>query len=840
MAREFSLEKTRNIGIMAHIDAGKTTTTERVLYYTGKIHKIGETHEGASQMDWMEQEQERGITITSAATTAQWNGYRVNIIDTPGHVDFTVEVERSLRVLDGAVTVLDAKAGVEPQTETVWRQATTYGVPRIVFANKMDATGADFIMSLESLEKRLGVQGVAIQLPIGAEDTFEGIIDLIKMKAVYFEGAKGENVIYKEIPEEYMAQAEEYRAKMLDQAATYDDDLLMKVLEGEEVTEEEIKAAIRKGTLAVELFPVLCGSAYKDKGVQPMLDAVIDFLPAPTDIPSIKGTDEDGNEVERHASDDEPFSALAFKIMADPFVGKLTFFRVYSGTCQSGSYVLNSTKDKKERLGRILQMHANKRNEIDEVYAGDIAAAVGFKNTTTGDTICDEKNFVILEKMEFPEPVIQLAIEPKTKQDQDKLSNGLIKLAEEDPTFKTFTNPETGDTVIAGMGELHLDVIVDRLKREFKVEANVGAPQVAYRETITQAAECEGKYVKQSGGRGQYGHVWIKFEPNEGKGFEFVDAIVGGAVPREYINSVKVGLEDALETGMIAGYPVLDVKATLFDGSYHDVDSSEMAYKVAASLALKNAAKKCGPVLLEPIMAVEVTAPSEYLGSVMGDISSRRGMIEGQEERGNAVSVQASVPLSEMFGYATDLRSFTQGRGNYTMQFDRYEAAPKSIREEIIKKNGMDTYKKVESRSLEQQLMSLYEEVERYKDLKARLYQDMVDGIVSREEYHEYNQRFTEKMQKAEKAKQETEEKKEKLSAEEKRMHPWIEDFKKYKNIQSLDRKAVVTLIEQIIVYSKEQIEIQFKYSDEMQEMIEAVQIIRERQERKGEFVCGA
>ena len=552
----------------------------------------------------------------------------------------------------------------------------------------MDATGADFIMSLESLEKRLGVQGVAIQLPIGAEDTFEGIIDLIKMKAVYFEGAKGENVTYKEIPEEYMAQAEEYRAKMLDQAATYDDDLLMKVLEGEEISEEEIKAAIRKGTLAVELFPVLCGSAYKDKGVQPMLDAVIDFLPAPTDIPSIKGTDEDGNEVERHASDDEPFSALAFKIMADPFVGKLTFFRVYSGTCQSGSYVLNSTKDKKERLGRILQMHANKRNEIDEVYAGDIAAAVGFKSTTTGDTICDEQHPVILESMEFPEPVIQLAIEPKTKQDQDKLSNGLIKLAEEDPTFKTFTNPETGDTVIAGMGELHLDVIVDRLKREFKVEANVGAPQVAYRETITQAAECEGKYVKQSGGRGQYGHVWIKFEPNEGKGFEFVDAIVGGAVPREYINSVKVGLEDALETGMIAGYPVLDVKATLFDGSYHDVDSSEMAYKVAASLALKNAAKKCGPVLLEPIMAVEVTAPSEYLGSVMGDISSRRGMIEGQEERGNAVSVQASVPLSEMFGYATDLRSFTQGRGNYTMQFDRYEAAPKSIREEIIKKNG--------------------------------------------------------------------------------------------------------------------------------------------------------
>ena len=679
MSREFSLEKTRNIGIMAHIDAGKTTTTERVLYYTGKIHKIGETHEGASQMDWMEQEQERGITITSAATTAQWNGYRVNIIDTPGHVDFTVEVERSLRVLDGAVTVLDSKAGVEPQTETVWRQATTYGVPRIVFCNKMDATGADFIMSLESLEKRLGVHGVALQLPIGAEDTFEGIIDLIKMKAVYFEGTKGENVIYKDIPEEYLDQANEYHAKMLDAAASYDDDLMMKVLEEEEPTEEEVKAAIRKGVLAVELFPVLCGSAYKDKGVQPMLDAVIDFLPAPTDIPSIKGIDEDGNEIEKHASDEEPFAALAFKIMADPFVGRLTFFRVYSGTVDSGSYVLNSTKDKKERLGRILQMHANKRNEIQTVYAGDIAAAVGFKNTTTGDTICDEKNFVILEKMEFPEPVIELAIEPKTKQDQDKLGVGLSKLAEEDPTFRTFTNPETGDTVIAGMGELHLDVIVDRLRREYKVEANVGAPQVAYRETIKTAAECEGKYVKQSGGRGQYGHVWIKFEPNEGKGFEFVDAIVGGSVPREYINSVKVGLEDALATGMIAGYPVLDVKATLFDGSYHDVDSSEMAYKVAASMALKAAGKKCDPVILEPIMAVEVTAPAEYLGSVMGDVSSRRGMIEGQEERGNAVTVQASIPLSEMFGYATDLRSFTQGRGNYTMIFDRYEPVPKSL-----------------------------------------------------------------------------------------------------------------------------------------------------------------
>jgi elongation factor G len=688
MAREFSLEKTRNIGIMAHIDAGKTTTTERVLYYTGRIHKIGETHDGASQMDWMEQEQERGITITSAATTAHWKGYRVNIIDTPGHVDFTVEVERSLRVLDGAVTVLDSKAGVEPQTETVWRQATTYGVPRIVFCNKMDATGADFIMSVESIDKRLGANAVAIQLPIGAETEFEGIIDLIKMKAVYFEGPKGENVVYKEIPEDLKDMAEDYRMRMIDKAADFDEDLMMKVLEEEEITEEEIKNAIRKGTLAVELFPVLCGSAYKDKGVQLMLDAVIDFLPAPTDIPSIKGEDEHGNEVLRHASDEEPFSALAFKIMTDPFVGKLTFFRVYSGTVESGSYVLNATKDKKERLGRILQMHANTRKEIDKVYAGDIAAAVGFKNTTTGDTICDEKNFVILEKMEFPEPVIELAIEPKTKADQDKLGIALSKLAEEDPTFRTSTNKETGDTIIAGMGELHLDVIVDRLKREFKVEANVGAPQVAYRETIKASAECEGKYVKQSGGHGQYGHVWIKFEPNEGKGFEFVDAVVGGSVPREYINSVKVGLEDALERGMIAGYPVLDVKATLFDGSYHDVDSSDAAYKVAASLALKAAAKKCDPVILEPIMAVEVVAPAEYLGSVMGDVSSRRGMIEGQEDRGNAVVVQASVPLSEMFGYATDLRSFTQGRGNYTMQFDRYEPVPKSIKEEIIKKNG--------------------------------------------------------------------------------------------------------------------------------------------------------
>ena len=685
--RAYPLERTRNIGIMAHIDAGKTTTTERILFYTGKTHKIGEVHEGAATMDWMEQEQERGITITSAATTAQWNGYRVNIIDTPGHVDFTVEVERSLRVLDGAVTVLDAKAGVEPQTETVWRQATTYGVPRIVFANKMDATGADFIMSLESLEKRLGVQGVAIQLPIGAEDTFEGIIDLIKMKAVYFEGAKGENVIYKEIPEEYMAQAEEYRAKMLDQAATYDDDLLMKVLEGEEVTEEEIKAAIRKGTLAVELFPVLCGSAYKDKGVQPMLDAVIDFLPAPTDIPSIKGTDEDGNEVERHASDDEPFSALAFKIMADPFVGKLTFFRVYSGTCQSGSYVLNSTKDKKERLGRILQMHANKRNEIDEVYAGDIAAAVGFKNTTTGDTICDEKNFVILEKMEFPEPVIQLAIEPKTKQDQDKLSNGLIKLAEEDPTFKTFTNPETGDTVIAGMGELHLDVIVDRLKREFKVEANVGAPQVAYKETFTKPVDVEYKYAKQSGGRGQYGHCKVKFEPMDPNGeetFKFESTVVGGAIPKEYIPAVGEGIEEAAQAGILGGFPVLGVHANVYDGSYHEVDSSEMAFHIAGSMAFKEAMAKASPVLLEPIMKVEVTMPEEYMGDVIGDINSRRGRIEGMDDIGGGKMVKAYVPLAEMFGYSTDLRSKTQGRGNYSMFFEKYEPVPKSVQEKVL------------------------------------------------------------------------------------------------------------------------------------------------------------
>ncbi len=688
MARDYSLEMTRNFGIMAHIDAGKTTTTERVLYYTGRTHNIGETHDGASQMDWMEQEKERGITITSAATTAFWKDHRFNIIDTPGHVDFTIEVERSLRVLDGAVTVLDSKAGVEPQTETVWRQATTYGVPRIVFSNKMDATGADFIMSYESIGKRLGANAVAIQLPIGAEQSFEAIIDLVKMQAVYFEGAKGEKLVYKEIPAEYKDQAEEYRMIMLDKISNYDDDLMMKVLEEEPVTEEEIKAAIRKGTLAVDLFPVLCGSAYKNKGVQLVLDAVIDFLPAPTHIPAIKGVDAEGNEIEKHASDEEPFAALAFKVMTDPFVGKLTFFRVYSGKVTSGSYVLNSTKDQRERLGRILQMHANKREEITEVYAGDIAAAVGLKNTTTGDTLCDEDAFVILESMEFPEPVISVAIEQKTKNAQDKLGLALAKLAEEDPTFKTYTNEETGDTIIAGMGELHLDVIVDRLRREFKVEANVGAPQVSYRETIKDAADVEGKFVRQSGGRGQYGHVWIKFEPNEGKGFEFVDAIVGGSVPREYIGSVKAGLEDALKNGIIAGYPVLDIKATLFDGSYHDVDSSEMAYKIAASMALKASAKKCRPVILEPMMKVEVVAPAEYMGSVMGDVSSRRGRIEGQEDRGNAVMVTSMIPLANMFGYATDLRSFTQGRGNYTMQFDHYEEVPKSISEEIIKKNS--------------------------------------------------------------------------------------------------------------------------------------------------------
>ena len=692
MACEFPLEKTRNIGIMAHIDAGKTTTTERVLYYTGKIHKIGETHDGGSQMDWMVQEKERGITITSAATTAHWKGYRINIIDTPGHVDFTVEVERSLRVLDGAVTVLDSKAGVEPQTETVWRQATTYGVPRIVFSNKMDATGADFIMSLNSLNSRLGANAVALQLPIGAEDTFEGVIDLLKMKAIYFDGAEGIDVIEKEIPAEYVDQAEEYHQTLLEAAASFDDDLMMQILEGEEPAIEDVKAAIRKGTIAVELFPVLCGSAYKDKGVQPMLDAVIDYLPAPTDIPAIKGVDAEGNEVDRHASDEEPFSALAFKVMTDPFVGKLTFFRVYSGVATAGSYVLNSTKDKKERLGRILLMHANTRKEIDEVYAGDIAAAVGFKNTTTGDTLCAENDFVILEKMEFPEPVIELAIEPKTKADQNKLGEALVKLAEEDPTFRTSTNPETGDTIIAGMGELHLDVIVDRLKREFHVEANVGAPQVAYRETITQAAECEGKYIKQSGGRGQYGHVVIDMYPLEPgsnpKGYEFINDIKGGVIPGEYIPAVDKGIQEQLKAGPLAGYPVVDMGIRLHFGSYHDVDSSELAFKLAASIAFKEGFKKAKPVLLEPIMKVEVETPEENTGDVIGDLSRRRGMLRGQESEVTGVKIHAEVPLSEMFGYATQLRSLTKGRASYTMEFLKYDDAPNNVAQAVIEARG--------------------------------------------------------------------------------------------------------------------------------------------------------
>ncbi|MER2057433.1 MAG: elongation factor G [Niallia sp.] len=689
MAREFSLENTRNIGIMAHIDAGKTTTTERVLYYTGRIHKIGETHEGASQMDWMEQEQERGITITSAATTAQWKGNRVNIIDTPGHVDFTVEVERSLRVLDGAVAVLDAQSGVEPQTETVWRQATTYGVPRVVFVNKMDKIGADFLYSLKTLHERLQANAHAIQLPIGAEDQFEGIIDLVEMKATFYGNDLGTDIQEREIPEEYKELAEEYHEKLVEAVAELDEDLMEKYLGGEEITTDELKAAIRKGTVNVEFYPVICGSAFKNKGVQKMLDAVIEYLPSPLDVPAIKGTAPDSDEViEKHSSDDEPFAALAFKVMTDPFVGKLTFFRVYSGTLSSGSYVQNSTKGKRERVGRILQMHANSRQEITEVYAGDIAAAVGLKDTTTGDTLCDEKNLVILESMEFPEPVIELSIEPKSKADQDKMTTALQKLQEEDPTFRAHTNQETGQVIIAGMGELHLDILVDRMRREFKVEANVGAPQVAYRETFRSSAAVEGKFTRQSGGRGQYGHVWIEFAPNEeGKGFEFENAIVGGVVPREYIAPVQAGLEDALQRGVLAGYPLVDIKAKLFDGSYHDVDSSEMAFKIAASMALKNAASKCNPVILEPVMKVEVIIPEEYMGDIMGNITSRRGRVEGMEARGNAQVVRAMVPLSEMFGYATTLRSSTQGRGVFSMVFDHYEEVPKSISEEIIKKN---------------------------------------------------------------------------------------------------------------------------------------------------------
>lgn len=689
MAREFSLDKTRNIGIMAHIDAGKTTTTERVLFYTGRIHKIGETHEGASQMDWMEQEQERGITITSAATTAQWKGHRVNIIDTPGHVDFTVEVERSLRVLDGAVAVLDAQSGVEPQTETVWRQATTYGVPRIVFVNKMDKIGADFLYSVGTIHDRLQANAHPIQLPIGAEDEFEGIIDLVEMVAYFYEDDLGTRSEAKEIPAEYKDKADEYRQRLVEAVAELDEELMMKYLEGEELTTEELKATIRKGTCDVNFYPVICGSAFKNKGVQLMLDAVIDYLPAPTDVPSIKGTIPDTEEeVTREPGDDNPFAALAFKVMTDPYVGKLTFFRVYSGTLNSGSYVINSTKGKRERVGRILQMHANSREEIPVVYSGDIAAAVGLKDTTTGDTLCDDKNQVILESMDFPEPVIQLSVEPKSKADQDKMTTALQKLQEEDPTFRAHTDQETGQTIIAGMGELHLDILVDRMRREFKVEANVGAPQVAYRETFRGSAKVEGKFARQSGGRGQFGHVWIEFEPNEeGKGFEFENKIVGGVVPREYVPAVQAGLEDSMKNGVLAGYQLIDVKAALVDGSYHDVDSSEMAFKVAASLALKNAVSKCNPVILEPVMRVEVVTPEEYMGDIMGGITSRRGRVEGMEARGNAQVVRAMVPLSEMFGYATSLRSNTQGRGVFTMHFDHYEEVPKSISEEIIKKN---------------------------------------------------------------------------------------------------------------------------------------------------------
>ena len=688
MARETSLLMTRNIGIMAHIDAGKTTCTERILFHTKKIHKIGETHDGASQMDWMEQEQERGITITSAATTAYWKKYRFNIIDTPGHVDFTVEVSRSLRVLDGAVALIDAQAGVEPQTETVWRQATEFKVPRIIFANKMDKMGADFVYSLGTIDSRLGVNAKPIEWPIGAESEFSGVIDLVTMKAYHYDGNQEENAEEIEIPADLKEIAEKKRAELIDTVAEFDDEVMEKYLEGEELSVEDIKKAIRKGTLAVKFFPVMCGTALGNKGIKLLLDAVIDYLPSPLDIESIKGTDMDGNEVVRHPSDDEPFSALAFKVMTDPFVGRLTFFRVYSGHLSSGSYTMNSTKGEKERIGRILLMHANNRTEISEVFTGDIAAAVGLKNTTTGDTLCDEKKKVILESMEFPEPVIQLAVEPKSKADQEKMGIALQKLAEEDPTFKVHTDHETGQTVISGMGELHLDVLVDRMRREFSVECNVGKPQVAYRETIKKAADCEGKYIKQSGGRGQYGHVWVKFEPNPDKGYEFVDAIVGGVVPREYIPVTDKGLQEALASGVLAGYPMIDVKCTLFDGSYHDVDSSEMAFKVAASLALKEAKNKCNPVLLEPIMKVDVTVPDEYFGNVMGDLTSRRGRPLGQESRGNAIQLSAMVPLAEMFGYATSLRSNSQGRGNFIMTFDHYEEVPKNIADEIIKKSG--------------------------------------------------------------------------------------------------------------------------------------------------------
>ena len=689
MARDVALNKLRNIGIMAHIDAGKTTFTERVLFHTGITHKIGETHDGESQMDWMEQEKERGITITSAATTAHWKGYRFNIIDTPGHVDFTIEVARSLRVLDGAIALLDSQAGPETQTEQVWRQANDYMVPRMIFCNKMDKMGADFEYSLKAAKDRLSEKAVAIEYPIGAENDFNGVIDLVTMKAYHYDGGQHEEATEIEIPAELKDKAEEMRTELIETAAEFSDELMETYLEGNEVPVDMLKAAIRKGTLEVKLFPVLCGTALGNMGVKLALDAVIDYLPAPTDIPAIKGVDLNDNPVERHASDSEPFSALAFKVMNDPFVGNLTFFRVYSGVLKSGSYVMNSSTGQKERIGRILQMHANTRKEISEVYAGEIAAAVGLKDTTTGDTLCDEKNQVILEKMVFPEPVIELAIEPKSKADQEKMSLALQKLAKEDPSFRAKTDHETGQTIIAGMGELHLDVLVDRMRREFGVEANVGKPQVAYRETLKSTAECEGKYIKQSGGRGQYGHVWVKFEPNPDKGYEFVDEVVGGVVPREYIPVVDKGLQEALAGGVLAGFPMIDVKCTLFDGSYHDVDSNEMAFKIAASMALKEAKNKCNPCILEPIMDVEVVVPEEFMGTVMGDLTSRRGKPLGNESRGRDISIKAMVPLSEMFGYMTVLRSNTQGRGTYTMIFDHYEEVPRSIAEDIIKKNGV-------------------------------------------------------------------------------------------------------------------------------------------------------
>ena len=689
MEREFSLKKTRNIGIMAHIDAGKTTTTERILYHTGKIHKIGETHEGESQMDWMEQEQERGITITSAATTARWNDHRINIIDTPGHVDFTVEVERSLKVLDGSVALLDAQSGVEPQTETVWRQATTYQVPRIVFVNKMDKTGADFHFSVKTIHDRLGGNAHPIQLPIGAENDFEGVVDLVDLKEYLFDGQEDENYETKEIRDELKDEALTYRQNLIEAVADFDDGLMEQVLEGKDIDNDHLKEAIRKATLTSQFFPVTCGTAFKNKGVKTLLNAVIDYLPSPLDVHAIKGEDLNEKEVERKASDDEPFSALAFKIMSDPFVGKLTFFRVYSGKLDKGSYILNSTKNEKERIGRILQMHANSREEVNRVYSGDIAAAIGLKKTTTGDTLCDPNQPVILESMKFPEPVISLAIEPKTKGDQDKMSQALSRLSEEDPTFRTYSNHDTGQTIIAGMGELHLDIIVDRMKREYRVEANVGAPQVSYRETFSGSDKVEGKYIRQSGGRGQYGHVFIEFSPNEpGKGFEFSNSIVGGKLTKEYINATESGLINALNTGPIAGYPMVDIKAHLYDGTMHEVDSSQMAYEIAASASLREASKTCEPILLEPIMKVEVVVPDEYYGTVLGDISSRRGLIEGEEQRAKAKVIQAKVPLSTMFGYATDLRSNTQGRGNYTMSFAHYQKAPQSVVEEVVKNRG--------------------------------------------------------------------------------------------------------------------------------------------------------